>query len=65
MGIASYLLEILEKIAKDNQYKGFSATVLRENKAMVRVFKNRFPDARITSGGGSDLRIEMDFSESG
>ena len=65
IGVASYLLEILEKIAKDNQYKGFSATVLRENKAMVRVFKNRFPDARITSGGGSDLRIEMDFSESG
>jgi acyl-CoA hydrolase/ribosomal protein S18 acetylase RimI-like enzyme len=65
MGIASYLLEILEKIARDNQYKGFSATVLRENKAMVRVFKNRYPDARITSGGGSDLRIEMDFSESG
>ena len=65
LGIASYLLEILEKIAKDNQYKGFSATVLRENKAMVHVFKNRYPDARIASGGGSDLRIEMDFSESG
>ena len=65
MGIASYLLEILEKIAKDNQYSGFCATVLRENKAMVRVFKNRFPNAKISSGGGSDLRIEMDFSESG
>ena len=65
MGIASYLLEILEKIAKDNQYNGFCATVLRENKAMVRVFKNRFPNARISSGGGSDLRIEMDFSQSG
>jgi acyl-CoA hydrolase len=65
MGIASYLLEILQKIAKENQYNGFCATVLRENKAMVRVFKNRFPHARISSGGGSDLRIEMDFSETG
>jgi acyl-CoA hydrolase/GNAT superfamily N-acetyltransferase len=65
MGIASYLLEILEKIAKENQYSGFCATVLRENKAMVRVFKSRFPHARISSGGGSDLRIEMDFSETG
>jgi hypothetical protein len=65
MGIGSYLIEILEKIAKDNQYKGFCATVLRENQPMVRVFKNRFPDARITSGGGSDLRIEMDFNRSG
>jgi len=65
MGIASYLIEILEKIARENQYNGFCATVLRENKAMVRVFKNRFPNARISSGGGSDLRIEMDFSQSG
>lgn len=65
MGIAAYLLEILEKIAKENQYSGFCATVLRENKAMIRVFKKRFPNARISSGGGSDLRIEMDFSETG
>ena len=65
MGIAAYLLEILEKIAKENQYNGFCATVLRENKAMIHVFKKRFPNARISSGGGSDLRIEMDFSETG
>ena len=65
MGIASYLLEILEKIAKENQYNGFCATVLRENKAMIHVFKNRFPNAKISSGGGSDLRIEMDFGASG
>jgi len=30
---------------------------------MIRVFKNRFPEAKISSGGGSDLKIEMDFSE--
>ncbi len=29
LGIASYLLEILEIIAKENQYKAFDATVLR------------------------------------
>ena len=62
-GIASYLLEILEKIAKENHYNGFCATVLRENSSMIRVFKNRFPEAKISSGGGSDLKIEMDFSE--
>jgi GNAT superfamily N-acetyltransferase len=65
MGIAAYLLEILEKIAKENHYNGFCATVLRENKAMIHVFKKRFPNARISSGGGSDLRIEMDFGETG
>jgi acyl-CoA hydrolase/RimJ/RimL family protein N-acetyltransferase len=64
-GIASYMLEILERIAKENHYKGFCATVLRENSSMIRVFKNRFPEAKISSGGGSDLNIEMDFSEIG
>ena len=64
-GIASYLLEILEKIAKENHYNGFCATVLRENISMIRVFKNRFPQAEISSSGGSDLKIKMDFSEIG
>ena len=64
-GIASYLIEILEKIARENHFTGFCATVLRENSAMIRVFKNRFPNAKISSSGGSDLRIEMDFSETG
>ena len=62
-GIASYLIEILEKIAKENHYSSFCATVLRQNSAMISVFKNRFPKAKISSGGGSDLKIEMDFSE--
>jgi len=64
-GIASYLLEILEKIAKENHYSSFGATVLRENSSMIRVFKNRFPKAKISSSGGSDLKIEMDFNETG
>jgi len=63
-GIASYLIEILEKIARENQYTSFCATVLRENSAMIRVFKNKFQNAKISSSGGSDLRIEMDFSDS-
>jgi len=64
-GIASYLLEILEKIARENQYNSFCATVLRENSAMISVFKNRFPKAKISSSGGSDLKIEMEFSTTG
>jgi len=62
-GVASFLLEILEKIAKENHYNGFCATVLRENSSMIHVFKKRFPKAKISSSGGSDLRIEMDFVE--
>jgi acyl-CoA hydrolase len=62
-GVASYLLEILEKIAKENQYRSFSATVLRENAAMIRVFKKRYPNAKISVNGGSDLQIQMKFDE--
>ncbi|RPH51571.1 MAG: GNAT family N-acetyltransferase [Desulfobacteraceae bacterium] len=61
MGIASYLLEILEKIAKENDYKGFSATVLRENTAMIHIFQKKYPSAKISQSSGSDIHILMDF----
>ena len=62
-GVASYLLEILEKIAKENSYSSFSASVLRENTAMIRVFKKRYPNAKISVQGGAELRIQMDFDK--
>ncbi len=61
MGLATYLLEILEKIAKENAYTGFSATVLRENAAMIHVFRKRYPNAETTMRSGSDIQILMDF----
>jgi acyl-CoA hydrolase len=61
LGIASYLLELLENIAKENHYRSFCATVLRENATMIHVFKKRFPNAKISISSGSDLRILMDF----
>ncbi|MBT4363747.1 MAG: GNAT family N-acetyltransferase [Desulfobacterales bacterium] len=63
LGIASYLLEILEGIAKENDFKGFSATVLRENSAMIHVFKKRYPNIKIKHGGGGEVDIIMDFEE--
>ena len=63
MGIATHLIEMLEKIAKENNYKGFTATVLRENAAMIRVFKKRYPNAKISVNSGSDLLIQMDFAD--
>ncbi len=60
MGIASYLLGELEVIARENGYTGFYATVLRENAAMVHVFKKRYPDARTTPASG-EIEILMDF----
>ncbi len=62
MGIASYLLGVLEKIARENDYKAFSAYVLRENKAMIRVFKKRYPNLKRSIVGG-DIEIHMDFDD--
>ncbi len=62
MRIGSYLLEELERIAKENDYTGFTATVLSENSAMIRVFKKRYPNAKTVSGGG-DMTLHMDFKD--
>jgi acyl-CoA hydrolase len=62
-GIASYMLDMLEKIAKENGYRAFSATVLRENQAMLNVFKRRYPNARTVANGGSDITLIMEFDD--
>ncbi len=64
MGIASYLLAILEKIAKENQYTQFSAKVLRENAAMIQVFKKRYPNLKISTQNGSEVLILMELADS-
>ncbi|MFP4390249.1 MAG: N-acetyltransferase family protein, partial [Desulfococcaceae bacterium] len=61
-GVASYLLERMEIIALENGYKGFIASVLRENQAMTHVFKKRYPNARVISNS-SDVIIYMDFDD--
>jgi acyl-CoA hydrolase/GNAT superfamily N-acetyltransferase len=63
MGIASYLLAVLEGIAKENHFTAFSASVLRENTAMLHVFKKRYPNAVSKVSGGSDVTITMDFDD--
>jgi GNAT superfamily N-acetyltransferase len=63
MGIASHLLAIMERIAKENDFEMFSATVLRENTAMLHVFKKRYPNAKTERGDGSDITITMDFND--
>ena len=60
-GIASYLLEMLERIARENGYSAFTANVLTENKAMLRVFKKRYPDMKTTVFDGSEILCEMTF----
>jgi acyl-CoA hydrolase/ribosomal protein S18 acetylase RimI-like enzyme len=62
MGIGGFLLAFLEGIAIENGYRSFSASVLRENTAMIRVFKKRYPNAK-TSFSGGDLSILMEFDD--
>jgi acyl-CoA hydrolase len=63
MGIASHLLAELEKIAKENDYIGFTASVLHENAAMIHVFKKRYPLAKSVISDGSEILIEMNFND--
>ena len=60
-GITKFLLGHLEKIAKENSYRGFTATVMEENAPMIHILKNRYSNARIFREGGGILRIEMNF----
>lgn len=62
-GIASYLLKALEKIAQENQFKGFIATVLRDNSPMLKVFKKHYPQLKTSSASGADIMLEMPFED--
>jgi ribosomal protein S18 acetylase RimI-like enzyme len=60
MGIGSYLLDILESIAKDNQYQAFTATVMSENAAMIHVFRKKYPKAEFSTYG-REIEVHMPF----
>jgi acyl-CoA hydrolase/GNAT superfamily N-acetyltransferase len=64
-GMASHLLAALENIARENGFHGFCATVLRENSAMIHVFKKRYPGVKTISSSGSEMTIQMDFDTPG
>ncbi len=61
-GVATLLLEMLEGIAEQNDYKGFLATVLRENTAMIHVFKKRYPKAKTVPADG-EVEVHMYFKD--
>jgi acyl-CoA hydrolase/GNAT superfamily N-acetyltransferase len=59
-GIAGRLLEQLCRIALTNGFKGFMATVLPENHAMLSVFRKYFPGMQVQVGHG-EVEIVMHF----
>ncbi|MBW2682729.1 MAG: GNAT family N-acetyltransferase [Deltaproteobacteria bacterium] len=62
LGIGTYLLEILEIIARENGYKGFVATTLTQNIKMIRVFQKQFPNLTTEDTGGGEIEIDMPFT---
>jgi acyl-CoA hydrolase/RimJ/RimL family protein N-acetyltransferase len=60
MGLASHMLPQLEAIAIENGFTGFTATVLKENAAMLRVFKKHYPNTKV-SVAGNEMQLIMDF----
>lgn len=61
MGIGGHMLDQLEAIAVENGFKGFTANVLRENSAMIHLFKKRYANATFDSTGGNEIMVVMDF----
>ncbi len=61
-GIGSFLLESLERIAKENNYKKFLAIVLAENRKMLNVFQKRYPNSKFIRTGG-EVNVEMPFPD--
>ena len=59
-GIGSRMVDILERIARKNDYKTFTAYVLRENRSMIHILRKRYPNCKLTPMGDT-LFIEMDF----
>nr|MCU0604342.1 GNAT family N-acetyltransferase [Desulfobacterales bacterium] len=61
-GLGSHLLGMLETIARQNGFTAFAATVLRENASMLKVFKKRYPNCKLTFNSGSEVLVHMDFA---
>ena len=60
-GVGSHLIKILEKIARENAYKGFTAILMAENKAMIRVFEKHYPAAEVKRGISGEVEMFMPF----
>jgi acyl-CoA hydrolase/RimJ/RimL family protein N-acetyltransferase len=61
MGIATYLLKALEKVAIQNGFKCFYASILPENQAMLHVFTKTYSQARVEHKE-NEIRICMDLA---
>jgi len=61
IGISSFLLEYLADIAKDWGVRGFTAYVMKDNAAMIKVFKKVFPDLKMVPDDPGIFLVTMEF----
>jgi GNAT superfamily N-acetyltransferase len=61
-GVAKHLVKRLEAIARKNGYRGFTADVLAENKAMLHVFESVYPNL-VKDDLQGEVRLTMDFAD--
>ena len=65
MGIATYMYEMLIRLAKERGLKGFTAKVLQANKVMMKVFENgHLPINAKLRNGVYKLKIPFDTQSS-
>ena len=60
-GIAAYLLQELEKVARINGFSGFLATILPENSPMINLCRKFYPNCSIKRSS-DEVDIRMTFS---
>jgi acyl-CoA hydrolase/RimJ/RimL family protein N-acetyltransferase len=63
MGISTLMLKQLELIALENDFKGFIASVLCENTAMLHVFRKCYPQLKSDQCSAGELALVMDFDD--
>jgi GNAT superfamily N-acetyltransferase len=62
-GIASYLFDLLIRVAREEGIEGFTADVVADNKAMIKVYeKAKFPIKAVFSGGIYKLSIPFSLA---
>jgi GNAT superfamily N-acetyltransferase len=65
LGIATYMYEMLIRLAKERGLKGFTAKVLQANKVMMKVFENgHMPINAKLRNGVYKLKIPFDTQSS-
>jgi len=61
LGIATYLFQMLVRLAREEGIEGFTADILAANKAMLRVFeKSAFPIKAALSGGSYEITLTFE-----